>query len=153
MALLFRSILATEPLVILSWRTTEIDVPRLMHFADRDVIQALRASSSSRAAEVAGRDPTRAAHSSAQEIKRSRQGLRKDELSSSDVLDVTVQLGSLARQTIHQSPQNPGKSRSWGRAWKKHSSKRLQFLPLCVAANPCVVLTKEDSRKRPVGFW
>ena len=61
---------------------TETDVPRLMLFAERDVIQALRASSSSGAAEAAGRDPSRAAHYSAQEIKRNRQGLRKDELSS-----------------------------------------------------------------------
>ena len=49
-----------------------------MLFADRDVIQALRAPSSSGAAEVAGPDPTRAARYSAHEIKSNRQGLRKD---------------------------------------------------------------------------
>ena len=76
----------------------ETDVPRLMLFADKDVTQALRASFSSAAAEVAGCDPTRATHDSAQKIKRN--SLRKDELSSSDVLDVTVFLGNLARQTI-----------------------------------------------------
>ena len=58
--------------------------------------------------------------------------------------------GSLFSST--RRPQNPGKSRSQGRAWKKHSSKRLQFLSLCVAANPCVALTKEKFCKRPVGF-
>ena len=58
------------------------------------------------AAEVAGsRDPTRAAHYSTQEIRRNRQGLCKDELRTSGVLDVTVfNLGNLARQTIqHQA--------------------------------------------------
>ena len=39
---------------------TEIDVPKLLLFADRDVIQAVRTSSTSAAAEVAGRDPTKA---------------------------------------------------------------------------------------------
>ena len=82
---------------------TETDIPRLMLFADREAIQAVRTSSSR--AEVAGRDSSRAAHYSAQEIKRNRQGLRRDELSSSEVLDVTVfNLGNLARQTIqHQA--------------------------------------------------
>ena len=84
---------------------TEIDVPRLLLFADKDVVQAVRTSSSSAAAEVAGCDPTRAAQVGAQEVKRHRQGLRTDELGLSDVLDVTVfNLGNLARQTIqHQA--------------------------------------------------
>ena len=79
---------------------TEIDVPKLLLFADRDVIQAVKTSSASAAAEVAGRDVTKAAAHSAQEIKRYRRGL-----SSSDVLDVAVfNLGNLARQTIqHQA--------------------------------------------------
>ena len=89
----------------ISKELTETDVPRLKLFADRGIIQALRASSSSGAAEVAGHDPTRAAHHSAQRVKRNRQGLRRNELSSSDVLDVTVfNLGNLARQPIqHQA--------------------------------------------------
>ena len=37
---------------------SETDVPRLLLFAHREVIQAVRTSSSSAAAEVAGRDPT-----------------------------------------------------------------------------------------------
>ena len=84
---------------------TETDVPKLLLFADKDAIQAVRTSSASAAAEVAGRDVTKAAAHSAPEIKRYRQGLRNDELSSSDVLDVTVfNLGNLARQTIqHQA--------------------------------------------------
>ena len=92
----------TEPT---SKELTETNVPRLLLFFDKDVIQAVRTSSSSAAAEVAGRDPTRAAQVSAQEVKRHRQGLRTDELGSSDVLDVTVfNLGNLARQTIqHQA--------------------------------------------------
>ena len=64
---------------------TEIDVPKLLLFADKDVIQAVRTSSASAAAEVAG---------------------RKDELSSSNVLDVTVfNLGNLARQTIQRQAE------------------------------------------------
>ena len=47
---------------------TETDVERLLLFADKDVIQAVRTSSASGAVEVAGRDPTRAAQYSAQEI-------------------------------------------------------------------------------------
>ena len=40
------------------------------------------------------------------EIKRHRQGLRRDELSSSDVLDVTVfNLGNLARQSIQRQAE------------------------------------------------
>ena len=84
---------------------SEIDVPRLLLFADRSVIQTVRTTSASSAAEVAGRDPTRAPHAGDIEVKRHRQGLRTDEMGSSDVLDVTVfNLGNLARQTIqHQA--------------------------------------------------
>ena len=68
----------------------------MLLFADKDVIQAAMTSSASAAAEVAGRDSTRVAQYNAQEIKRYRQGLRKDELSSSDVFDVSrLQLGQL----------------------------------------------------------
>ena len=65
----------------------------------------MRASSSGGAAEVAGRDSSRASRYNAKEIKRNWQGLRRDELSSSEVLDVTVfNLSNLARQTIqHQA--------------------------------------------------
>ena len=75
---------------------TEIDVPRLLLFADRRVIQTVRTTSASSAAEVARRDPTRAPHAGDIEVKRHRQGLRTDEMGSSDALDVTVfKLGNL----------------------------------------------------------
>ena len=92
-----------------SWHTEsvfkELTVPKLLLFADKDVIQAVRTSSASAAAGLTGRGLTKAGQRNAQEIKRYRQGLRKDELSSSDVLNVTVfNLGNLARQTIqHQA--------------------------------------------------
>ena len=84
---------------------TEVDVPRLLLFADQHVIQAVPTTSASSAAEVAGRDPTRASHVGNAEVKRHRQGQRTDEMGSSDVLDVTVfNLGNLARQTMqHQA--------------------------------------------------
>ena len=84
---------------------TEIDVPKLLLFADQSVIRTVRTSSSSAAAEVGGPNPARAAQYASTENKRRRQGLRTDELGSSDVLDVTVfNLGNLTRQTIqHQA--------------------------------------------------
>ena len=83
----------------------EVDVPRLLLFADQHVIQAVRPTSASSAAEVAGCDPTKAPHIGNVEVKRHWQGLRTDEMGSSDVLDVTVfNFGNLARQTIqHQA--------------------------------------------------
>ena len=84
---------------------SELDVPGLLLFADQHVIQTVRTTSASSAAEVAGRDPTLAPHVGCIEVKRHRQGLKIDEMGSSDVLDVTVfNLGNLARQTIqHQA--------------------------------------------------
>ena len=84
---------------------TEVDVPQLLLFADQQVVQAVRTTSASSAAGVAGCDPTRAPLLRDVEVKRHRQGLRIDEMGSSDVLDVTVfNLGNLARQTIqHQA--------------------------------------------------
>ena len=73
---------------------------------DRDVINRVRTEAAGSVAQVAGRD-TRGARAFAQtEIKRHRQGLKKDELSSSDVLDVTVfNLGNLARQSIQRQAE------------------------------------------------
>ena len=89
----------------ISKELTQTDVPRLI-FAERETILAARASSSSGATEVAGRDSSRAAHYSTQEIKRNSQGLRRDELSSSEVLDITIfNLGNLARQTIQHEAE------------------------------------------------
>ena len=70
----------------ISKELTETDIPWLLLFAERAVIQAARASSSSGPAEVAGK-------------------ACKDELSSLEVLAITVlNLGNLARQTIqHQA--------------------------------------------------
>ena len=74
-------------------------------FADQHVIQTVRTTSASSAAEVAGRDPNIAPHVGDIEVKRHRQGLKVDEMGSSDVLDVTVfNLGNPACQTIqHQA--------------------------------------------------
>ena len=84
---------------------TATELPRLMLFAERETILAARASSSG-AAEVAKRDSSRAEHYSKEEIRRNRQGLRMDERSSSEVLDVTVfSLGNLARQTIQRQAE------------------------------------------------
>ena len=74
---------------------------------ERDVINSrVRTEAAGSVAQVAGRD-TRGARAFAQtEIKRHRQGLRRDELSSSDVLDVTVfNLGNLARQSIQRQAE------------------------------------------------
>ena len=69
-------------------------------------LQREMSSTAGSVAQVAGRD-TRGARAFAQtEIKRHRQGLRRDELSSSDVLDVTVfNLGNLARQSIQRQAE------------------------------------------------
>ena len=89
---------------------TEGDVPKeLLVFTDRDVINTVRTTGASSAAEVAGRDPSGAQANADVEVKRHRQGLRKDEMGSSDVLDVTVfNLGNLARQTIQRQVKNLG---------------------------------------------
>ena len=85
---------------------TEGDVPNLLLLAERDVINRVRTEAAGSVAQVAGRD-TRGARAFAQtEIKRHRQGLRRDELSSSDILDVTVfNLGNLARQSIQRQAE------------------------------------------------
>ena len=82
---------------------TEGDVPNLLLFAERDVIHRVRTEAAGSVAQVAGRDTRRAREFAQTEIKRHRQGLKRDELSSSDVLDVTVfNLGNLARQSIQR---------------------------------------------------
>ena len=85
---------------------TEGDVPRLLRFADREVINRVRTQAAGSVEQATGRD-TRGMRAFAQtEIKRHRQGLRRDELSSSDVLDVTVfNLGNLARQSIQRQAE------------------------------------------------
>ena len=85
---------------------TEGDVPNLLLFADRDVIRRVRTQAAS-SAEPAARRDVRGSRAFAQaEIKRHRQGLKVDELSSTDVLDVTVfNLGNLARQSIQRQAE------------------------------------------------
>ena len=85
---------------------TEGDVPKLLLFADRDVIRRVRTQAAGSAEPAAGRD-IRGARAFAQtEIKRHRQGLKVDELSSTDVVDVTVfNLGNLARQSIQRQAE------------------------------------------------
>ena len=85
----------------------EGDVPKLLLlFADRDVIRRVRTQAAGSAEQATGRD-TRGVRAFAQtEIKRHRQGLRKDELSSSDVVDVTVfNLGNPASQSIQKQAE------------------------------------------------
>ena len=81
-------------------------MPNLLLLAERDVIDRVRTEAAGSVAQVAGRD-TRGARAFAQtEIKRHRQGFKKTELSSSDVLDVTVfNLGNLARQSIQRQAE------------------------------------------------
>ena len=84
----------------------EGDVPKLLLFADRDVINTVRTTTTSSVAEVAGRDPTKAPSFADVEVNRHQQGLRKDEMGSSDVLDVTVfNLGNLTCQTIQRQAE------------------------------------------------
>ena len=62
-------------------------------------MSSTRTAGAGSAAEVAGRDPSGAQTNAEVEVKRHRRGLRKDEMGSSDVLDVTAfNLGNLARQ-------------------------------------------------------
>ena len=65
-----------------SRKLTEGDVPKLLLFADRDVINTVRTTGASSAAEVAGRDPSGAQATAEDEVKRHPQGLRKDEMGS-----------------------------------------------------------------------
>ena len=86
---------------------TEGDVPNLLLFAPKEVInrvmsqgnQLIRAGHEEKTFEARGTFGQA-------EIKRHRQGLRVDELSSTDVLDVTVfNLGNLARQSIQRQTE------------------------------------------------
>ena len=70
-----------------SQELTEGDVPNLLLFVERDVIDRVRTEAAGSVAQVAGRDTRRARAFAQTEIKRHRQGLRKNELSSSDVLE------------------------------------------------------------------
>ena len=85
---------------------TESDVPKLLLFADRDVIRRVRTQAAGSAEPVARRE-VRGSRAFAQaEIKRHRQGLKVDELSLTDVVDVTVfNLGNLARQSIQRQAE------------------------------------------------
>ena len=57
-------------------------------------------------AQVAGINPSGAKASAEVEVKRHRQGLKRDEMGLSDVFDVTVfNLGNLARQSIQQQAE------------------------------------------------
>ena len=85
---------------------TEGDVPNLLLFAERDVINRVRTEAAGSVAQVAGRDTRGARAFDQTEVRRHRQGLKKNELSSSDVLDVTVfNLGNLARQSIQRQAE------------------------------------------------
>ena len=85
---------------------TEGDVLELLLFADRDVINTVRTTAASSAAEVAGRDPSGARAFAEVEVKRHRQGLQRDEMGPSDVFEVTVfNLGNLARQPIQRQAE------------------------------------------------
>ena len=84
----------------------EGDVPDLLLFADKEVINTVRTMAASSVAQVAGRDPSGARTFAEVEVKRHRQDLKRDEMSSSDVLDVTVfNLGNLARQSIQRQAE------------------------------------------------
>ena len=85
---------------------TEGDVPDLLLFADKEVINTVRTTAAGSVAQVAGRDPSGARAFAEVEVKRHHQGLKKDERSSSDVLDVTVfNLGNLAHQSIQRQAE------------------------------------------------
>ena len=75
-------------------------------FLQIEVINRVRTQAAGSVEQATGQD-TRGMRAFGQtEIKRHRQGLRKDELSSSDVLDVTVfNLGDLARQSIQKQAE------------------------------------------------
>ena len=85
---------------------TEGDVPDLLLFADKEVINTVSTTVASSVAQAAGRDPSDARTFAEVEVKRHRQGLKRDEMGSSDVLDVTVfNLGNLARQSIRRQAE------------------------------------------------
>ena len=85
---------------------TEGDVPNLLLFAPREVINRVRSQATSSSEPAMRRDLRGSRNFGQAEIKRHRQGLRVDELSSTDVLDVTVfNLGNLARQSIQRQAE------------------------------------------------
>ena len=85
---------------------TEGDVPNLLLFAEKEVINRVRTQATS-SSEPAMRRDLRGSRTFGQaEIKRHRQGLKVDELSSTDVVDVTVfNLGNLARQSVQRQAE------------------------------------------------
>ena len=85
---------------------TEGDVPNLLLFAPKAVIDRVRSQATSSSEPAVRRDLRGSRNFGQAEIKRHRQGLRVDELSSTDVLDVTVfNLGNLARQSIQRQAE------------------------------------------------
>ena len=85
---------------------TEGDVPNLLLFAPKEVIKRVRSQAASSSGPAMRRDLRGSRNFGQAEIKRHRQGLRVDELSSTDVLDVTVfNLGNLARQSIQRQTE------------------------------------------------
>ena len=85
---------------------TEGDVPNLLLFAPKEVIDRVRSQATSSSEPAMRRDLRGSRNFGQAEIKRHRQGLRVDELSSTDVLDVTVfNLGNLARQSIQRQAE------------------------------------------------
>ena len=85
---------------------TEGDVPNLLLFASKEVINQVRTQATSSSEPAMRRDLRGSRNFGQAEIKRHRQGLRVDELSSTDVLDVTVfNLGNLARQSVQRQAE------------------------------------------------
>ena len=85
---------------------TEGDVPNLLLFAEREVINRVRTQATSSSEPAVRRDLRGSRTFGQAEIKRHRQGLRVDELSSTDVVDVTVfNLGNLARQSVQRQAE------------------------------------------------
>ena len=85
---------------------TEGDVPNLLLFAPKEVINRVRSQATSSSEPAMRRDLRGSRNFGQAEIKRHRQGLRVDELSSTDVLDVTVfNLGNLARQSVQRQTE------------------------------------------------
>ena len=69
---------------------TESDVSNLLLFAPKEVINRVRSQATSSSEPAMRRDFRGSRNFGQAEIKRHRQGLRVDEMSSTDVLDVTV---------------------------------------------------------------
>ena len=85
---------------------TEGDVPNLLLFAPKEVIDRVRSQATSSSEPAMRRDLRGSRNFGQAEIKRHRQGLRVDELSSTDVLDVAVfNLGNLARQSVQRQAE------------------------------------------------